>query len=94
MPDYIQASLILLAIGLIALLIIAVSAAICFCFPRRCPNCGKLRAFVSRREDKSQFYTAGGFVVTKYMYSRKICISCEHETEEKLESKTESLIRG
>ncbi len=94
MPDYIRVPLILLTMGFIAFLIISVSAIICFCFPRKCPNCGKLRAFVSRRQDKSQFYTAGGFVVTKYIYSRKICISCGHETEEKLESKTEGLIRG
>ncbi|MHB9019907.1 MAG: hypothetical protein ACYC3G_03510 [Minisyncoccota bacterium] len=94
MPEYIQVPLILLGMGLIAFSTIMIAGIICFNFPRKCEKCGKLRAFIVTRWDKTQYYTAGGFLVTEYKFCRKICISCGYESREELEFKSEKLVRG
>ena len=94
MPDYIQVPLTLLSMGVIAFLTIMIAGIICFNFPRRCEKCGKLKAFIVTRWDKTQYYTAGGFLVTELKLCRKICISCGHESKEEPEYKSEKLVRG
>lgn len=100
MNSEIQYFLSIMAMGVVAWLIIIIITILiiivyilCFHFPRKCDNCGKLRAFKSTRSDSAMIYTAGGFMVSDHHISQKKCVSCGFESEPKLVKKTESFLR-
>lgn len=96
MSSDIQQVLAIIAIGTVAffsVLIGGIAAIICFHFPRKCPKCGKYRAFIRTIPDNAGFYTAGGYIVSDNHTTQKVCVSCGFEEKPKLVKKTEGLIK-
>ncbi len=89
--------LVLVSVGLFILtamyLLFCILVIFSFHFPRKCEKCGKFRAFVLTRVDRTNYYTAGGFIVSNHCYARKICIKCGHKSKEWLKSKNEVFIK-
>ncbi|GEM_PF-5502359 len=96
MSSDIQQVLAIIVIGTVAffsVLITGIVAIICLHFPRKCPKCGKYRAFIRTKPDKSMIYTAGGYLTSDHRVSQKACVSCGFKEEPKLIKKTEGYLK-
>lgn len=96
MSSDIQQVLAIIAIGAVAffsVLIGGIVATTCFHFPRKCPKCGKYRAFIRTIPDKAFVYTAGGYLTSNNKVSQKVCVSCGFEEKPKLIKRSEGLIK-
>lgn len=73
----IQQILAILAMGAIAWLIIVIVGIVCFCFPRRCEQCGKFMAFDSViKWDTTQYHPVKGFIVSGKYFNCRTCLIC------------------